>query len=98
MAQLPQGLGLDLADPFPGDIKLLAHLFQGAGAAVLQAKAQAPALSLPGGEESSTLLRVSFSKVWEAASARGRRVVIGDKVPQMAVFFLADGGFQGTGS
>ncbi len=37
MAQLPQGLGLDLADALPGHPKLPAHLLQGAAAAVLQA-------------------------------------------------------------
>ena len=40
MAQLSEGLGLDLADAFPGDVELLADLLQGAGAAVLNAEAQ----------------------------------------------------------
>ena len=38
VAQFPQGLGLDLADALTGDVELLAHLFQGAGSAVLQAE------------------------------------------------------------
>ena len=46
MAQFPQGLGLDLADAFSCHIELFAHLFQSAGAAVLNAEAQAQHLSL----------------------------------------------------
>ena len=37
MAQLPQGLGLDLADALTGDVELLAYLLQRAGAAILDA-------------------------------------------------------------
>ena len=40
MAELPQGLGLDLADALTGDVELLAHLLQRAGASVLNAEAQ----------------------------------------------------------
>ena len=35
MAQFSQGLGFNLPNPFPGDVELFAHLFQGAGPAVL---------------------------------------------------------------
>ena len=31
MAELTEGLGLDLADTLTGDIKLLAHLLEGTG-------------------------------------------------------------------
>ena len=40
VAQLAQGLGLDLADTLTGDVELLADLLQGAGAAVHDAEAQ----------------------------------------------------------
>ena len=40
VAELAQGLGLDLADAFAGDVELLAHFLKGAGPAVLQPKAQ----------------------------------------------------------
>jgi len=40
MAQFLQRLGFDLANPFARDAELLAHLFQGAWPAILQAVAQ----------------------------------------------------------
>ena len=40
VAKLAQRLGLDLADALAGDVELLAHLLQRAGAPVLQAEAQ----------------------------------------------------------
>ena len=44
VAQLAQGLGLDLADALSGDLEVLAHLFQGVilGLADAEAKAQHP--------------------------------------------------------
>src|SRR5688572_18806729 len=36
VAQLPQGLRLDLPDPLARHVELFAHLLEGAGAAVLQ--------------------------------------------------------------
>ncbi|MPN25062.1 hypothetical protein SDC9_172469 [bioreactor metagenome] len=50
MAQLAQGLGLELANAFPGDVELLADLLQRSGAAVLNAEAQLQNLLLPGGQ------------------------------------------------
>ena len=50
MAQLSQSLGLNLADALPGDIELLAHLFQSPGAAVFNAEAELEHLFLPGGQ------------------------------------------------
>ena len=40
VAELAEGFGFDLADALAGDVELLAHLFQGAGAAVLDAEAE----------------------------------------------------------
>lgn len=48
MTQLSQGLGLDLANPLAGDVKLFSDLLQGSGMAVVQAEAQAQYLFLPG--------------------------------------------------
>ena len=39
MAQLAEGLGLNLADAFPRDAELAPHFLQGAGAAVPEAEA-----------------------------------------------------------
>ena len=50
VAELAQGLGFDLADAFTGDVELLADLLQRAGAAILQAEAQAQDLFLTRGQ------------------------------------------------
>ncbi len=47
MAHLAKRLGLNLADAFARDIKLLANLFQRAGVAVAQTKTQFQNLPLP---------------------------------------------------
>jgi hypothetical protein len=39
VAHLPQGLGLDLADAFAGDLELAADFLEGAAVAVLEAEA-----------------------------------------------------------
>jgi hypothetical protein len=46
MAQLPQGLGLDLANALAGDAELLADLFERPKTAILQAKSENQDLAL----------------------------------------------------
>ena len=48
VAQLAQRLCFDLPHPFPGHVELLAQLFQRAGTAILQTKAQGDDPLLPG--------------------------------------------------
>ena len=50
--QLADGLCLDLADTLTGDTKVAANLFQRAGTAIVQTKAQADDLFLAGGSGS----------------------------------------------
>ena len=60
MAQLRHGPGLNLADALPGQVEVLAHLFQRPGFAPVQAEAQAQDLPLTlveGGEEAPDLVR-----------------------------------------
>ena len=97
MAQLSEGLGLDLADAFPGDVELLADLLQGAGAAVLNAEAQLQHLLLPGGEGREDLYQLLLQQGEGGGLRRLAGVLIGDEVAQMAVLLLADGGLQGDG-
>ena len=56
MPQLPQGLGLDLADAFAGDVELLADLFQGVVGVHVDAEAHAQDLGLAGGEAGEHVL------------------------------------------
>ena len=41
MTELAESLGFDLTDTFTGNVEFLAHLFQGSGSSVIQAKTQA---------------------------------------------------------
>ena len=50
MAQLSEGLGLDLADALPGDVEFLADFLQRAGPSIFNAEAQFEHFFLPGGE------------------------------------------------
>ena len=94
MAELAQGLGLDLADTLTGDIELLAHLFQGAGAAVHDAEAQLKNLLFPGGQGVQHLFQL-LAQQGEAGGLGGLRgVLVGQEVAQLGVLLLADGGFQ----
>ena len=62
MTQLPQGLGLDLPDAFAGNVELLAHLFQGAAAAVLDAEAQLEHFLLPGSQGGQHVHQLLFEQ------------------------------------
>ena len=48
--QLADGLGFDLAHTLTGDAEVAADLFQRAGTAIIQTKAQADDLFLAGGQ------------------------------------------------
>ena len=95
MTELTQGLGLDLTDALSGDIKLLAHFLQSAGASVLNAKAQLQDLFLPGGEGTQHIHQLLLQQ-GEAGGLGGLgRALIRDEVAQVGVLLLADGGLQG---
>ena len=77
MAQLAQGLGLDLADPFPGDIKLPAHFFQSPGPAILNAEAQFQHLFLPGSQGAEHLHQLLFQQGLAGGLGGDRGIVVG---------------------
>ena len=97
MAQLAQGLGLDLADTLTGDVELLAHLLQGAGAAVLDAEAQLQHLLLTGGQGAQHVHQLLLQQREAGGLAGLGRALVGDEVAQMAVLLLTDGRLQGHG-
>jgi hypothetical protein len=47
MPELRHGSGLDLADALPGQVEMLAHLFEGAWLAAVEAEPQTKDLALP---------------------------------------------------
>ena len=53
--QLADGLCLDLTHALTGNAKVAAHLFQGAGTAIIQTKTQAQNLLLPLGQRTQNL-------------------------------------------
>ena len=94
MAQFSQGLGLDLADALTGDVELLAHLLQGAGAAVLNAEAQLEHLLLPGSQGAQHVHQLLLEQGEGGGLRRLGGVLVGDEVAQVGVLLLADGGLQ----
>ena len=50
MAELAEGLGLDLADTLAGDVELLTHLLKSAGAAVVETEAELDDVLLAGSQ------------------------------------------------
>ena len=95
--QLTQRLCFDLTDPLTGDIELLTNLFQCAAATVFQTKAQAQYLFLPWSQCLEHLAELLFEQDVAGSIGWSRSVLILNKVTQMAVLLLADGGLQGDG-
>ena len=50
MPEFPQGSRLDLPDALPGDVELLAHLFQRPGPAIVNAETESQHPLLSGGQ------------------------------------------------
>ena len=94
MAQLPKGLRLNLADTLTGHIELLAHLFQRAGASILQTKAELEHLFLPGRQRIQHVDELLLQKGVAGRLGGFRSVLIRDKVAQVGVLLLTDGGLQ----
>ena len=94
MAELTQGLGLNLADALARDVELLADLFQRSGLAVVQAIAQAEHLGLARRQRIQYVHKLLLEQRYGNRLRRRGRVVIGYKVAEVAVVLLADGCFQ----
>ncbi len=92
MAELAQRLGFDLADAFAGHAEILAHFLERAGTPVYQAEAQPQHHFLPGGQRVEHAHQLLAQQRVRRGVGRGRRVVVGDEVAQVAVFLLAEMG------
>ena len=95
MAELPEGLRLDLSYALPGDAEVSADLFEGAVAAVLEAE---PELEDPGLAVAQRLQHIVHLLLEELVGGRlggSQRAAVLDEVPQVAILLLADGGLQG---
>ena len=95
MAELAQGLGLDLADTLARDVELLADLLQGPGPAVVQTEAQAQHLLLALREGPQDLVELLLEQ-GEGGGVRGDgHVVVLNEITEVAVLLLADGRLEG---
>ena len=71
VAQLAQRLRLNLPDPLTGDTKDVAHLFEGAGTAVIETEAEAEHLLLTGGEGLQHLFQLLLQERERGSLGRG---------------------------
>src|SRR5207302_10380654 len=90
MAELAGRLRLDLADAFAGDAELLAHLFQGARAAVVEPEAQLEDLPLARRQGVEHPLQLLLQHRERGGLRRREGVLILDEVAEVAVLLLAD--------
>ena len=96
MAQLAQGLGLDLADAFARDVELLADLLKRVRLAVGQTEAHPQHLLLARGQRGQDLLKLLAQQRVGRFLRRLRGLVVLNEVAQMAVLLLTDRRFEGN--
>ena len=97
MAELAQGLGLDLAHSFPGDMELLAQLFQCPGPAIFQPEPQGNDPLFPGRQALEHIHQLPPQQLPPGLVHRDARLLVLDKILQMGVLFLAHRRFQAHG-
>ena len=94
LAQLEQGAGLDLADPFAGDAHLLADFREGAGRVVFEAEAQADDAGLAAAELFQQGHQIG-AQLGPGEHLLGGRVMVFEQIAQVAILTLADGAIEG---
>src|SRR5216683_1071801 len=88
--QLAERLRLDLPDASAGDVELAPDLFEGAGASVLEAEPQLEDATLAAGEALEHALDLLLEELVRRGVRWREGLVVGDEVPEVRVFFLAD--------
>src|SRR2546423_704207 len=88
--RLTERLLLDLSDALASYVELAPHLFEGAGAPVLETEPQLQHASLAAGQSFEDRLDLLLEELVRGGIARGERLVVGDEVPEVRVLFLAD--------
>ena len=89
MAQLAQGLGLDLADALAGDVELLADLFQRVVGVHVDAEAHAQDLGFAGGEPGKHVLGGLFQAFPGGGLHRGEYPGVFDEIAQLTGIITA---------
>ena len=94
MAQFTQSLCLNLADAFPGHMKLPSYLLQCFRLSVIQAKPLAQHLLFPLCQRRERLHELFMQQCKRGLVCRNCHMLILDEIPKMAVLFLSDRGLQ----
>src|SRR5579863_5337469 len=90
MAQLAQGLCLDLANALASDVELLAYLFESATATIIKAEAQLQDFALALGQAVQHILHLLFEQLMAGGFRRCQSGVVFDEITKMTIFFLTD--------
>ena len=95
--QLADGLCLDLADALTGDAEVATHLFQRAGTAIVQTKAETDDLLFTGSQALESLIDLlgHHSAVSSLAGSLG--ILVGNEIAQRGILFLAHGALKAGG-
>ena len=97
MAQLPNGLVLNLADSFPGHAENLTHFFQGVGASVVHTKAHPQYIGFPLGEGAQNFFQgLCQQGVGGGIGGAGGTLVLHEGADG-GVFFVTHRGVQAQG-
>ena len=94
MTEFTQSLCLDLTDTFTGDIELFADLFKGTALTVFQTEPERKDFRFTRSQRLEDSAELFFKQGMACSVDRRRSVIIGDKVTEVAVFFLTDRRFQ----
>ena len=97
MTQLAQGLGLDLADAFTGDVEELAHFFQGMVALFGDTETLAQHLLLARGQIGQHGRQLFGQLGIDDFLGGGHGLLVLDEIAQAGIFLVADGRFQRDG-
>src|SRR5215471_2965039 len=97
MAELAEGLGLNLTYALAGDREVLAHLFEGVLSAVGEPEAEPQHLLLARGERVQHLVGLLTQREPDHALHGRAHLLVLDEVAQVAVLLLADGRLEGDG-
>ena len=97
MAELPDSLVLDLADPLTGDAEDLAHLLQGVGATVVHAEAHPQHVRFPLGEGTQNLFQGFGKQCVGGGIGRAGGPLVLYEGADGGILFVTYGGIQTQG-
>src|SRR5215213_1870156 len=96
VAELAERLGLDLADPFAGDVELLADFLEGPRAPVLEAEAQLEHPSLAACQRVQNALHLLLQELVRSGLRGSEGSTVLDEVAEVGVLLLADRRLEGN--